>query len=264
MLTPEIVRSLVRELQDMAKLSQHPQLIRLLRPEEPAPAGAISPRRDLGTPIALCQALAMTRRQGKTLCLEREDHGCWNPPVWMAHVDCTPGSEAFQRLCGFIGVRDEAAARQFLTDFPRFAPGQYRGLVTMPPEDCERVPDVVLFNCDNNFQLRFFLMSIKYTTGKTLDVPLDPLESCMRTIAAAILSGDYRLAIPDPGDQVRALTGANESILAVPVHRLEELTEGCRYWQQRGAGYTGIHPEMPLDFPKPEFYHQLFRLWELE
>ena len=57
---------------------------------------------------------------------------------------------------------------------------------------------------------------------------------------------------------------AGASSINAAVTGLEELTEGCRYWQQRGAGYTGIHPEMPLDFPKPEFYHQLFRLWELE
>lgn len=257
MMTPAQCSASARYVAQSARLSLHPQAVALW--DDPAPPEAIRPVTSLGTPIALCQGLALVKREGKTVYMERTDHSCWNPMVWLGLGEITPGSPAFFAIRDRLGIRDPEKAAELLRSFPVLP--VHQGILMGPAETCSFRPDVILFPCDNNFQLRFFLMAIKHETGALLQTTLDPIDSCMHTIAEPILTGDYGIAIPDPGDQERALSGSNETILAVPISRLEELERGCRYWRERGAGYEDFHPQMQLAFSQPPFYQALFQFW---
>jgi len=50
----------------------------------------------------------------------------------------------------------------------------------------------------------------------------------------------------------------------VPRDKLEELIVGFRHFEERGIGYTHFVQEMRPDFPRPEFYKKLFKMWELD
>ena len=43
------------------------------------PDEAVYPLRDLGQHLALCQAFALSRREGKTIYMQKQDHWCWAP-----------------------------------------------------------------------------------------------------------------------------------------------------------------------------------------
>lgn len=258
------VNEQVCKLMEMMNLHLNPQAIKLIDQEKDIPENAIRPRRDLGKHIALCQAMALTKREGKTVFMTADDHWCWNPLVGLGHVKCEPGMECFDEIYKKLCIENMDSAKDFLKQFPKLPYQKYTGIVTAPAQTCEFTPDVILINCENNYQLRFMLLGIKNKTGKMLSNPFDALDTCIHTIVEPMLTGEYRIAIPDPGDQVRALADKNEIVLGVPISRLEELVSGCSAMDAHGAGYKSMQPDMMYDFARPPFYNKLYELWNLD
>ena len=46
--------------------------------------------------------------------------------------------------------------------------------------------------------------------------------------------------------------------------KLEELMSGLQVLSAMGFGYRQLQMEMQLDFPRPEFYNNLFKMWGLD
>ena len=72
------------------------------------------------------------------------------------------------------------------------------------------------------------------------------------------------MTIPDIGEHERALVGENEIILSVPCGKLGELTEALDSLEKSGMGYANWTRGMVYEFQRPQFYNDLFRLWDLE
>ena len=254
----------VNRLREMLHLFLNPQAIKMVEDESEVPANAIRPKRDLGKHLALCQAFAMTKRTGKTLYITKEDHWCWNPLIAFGCVKCEPDDEDFDVITQHIGIPDHEAAKKFVAEFSKLPYGKYKGILVAPAQEAEFEPDVILVNCDNNFQLRAMLWGIKSATGKMVTCSFEALDSCVHSTVDVMKEGEYRITFPDPGDQERALAGPNEVILSIPKGRLDELMRGMEYIESRGMGYRGMKTEMMLDFPRPPFYNKLYSLWGLD
>ena len=250
-------------LKDFLDLKLNIQAVKLIEDPADVPANAEIAREAFGH-LSLCQAFALTKRQGKTLYTDKSSEWCWAPVVGLGYGDCSPGTGSFQRISRLLGIQDPERADKFFADFPRLPLGKYQGVLLAPATEAEFVPDVFLVNCDSNFQLRSLLSAIKYKTGKLLDVHLDPVDSCVHTLVAAMVTKDYTVAIPDPGDQERALSDRNEIIMAVPAEKLDDLMEGLDYLETRNMGYRDMFPEMNFDFPRPPFYNEVFAEWGME
>ncbi len=93
---------------------------------------------------------------------------------------------------------------------------------------------------------------------------LDPINSCVYAVVDVMLTGRYRISLPCAGEQQRAMPGEDELIFSVPKDKIEDLILELRQWGKRGAGYTYSSFEMRPDFPRPEFYKELFRIWGLD
>lgn len=256
------VNQFAAEMKDFLDLKLEIQAVKFISDEAELPEHAIRAAEQLGH-LALCQALALAKRQGKTVYTAKDAEWCWSPLVALGYVDCAPGSAAFETIVKFLGIADAAAGEAFFAAFPRLPLGKYRGVLIGPASSADFAPDVLLLNCDNNFQLRTLIWAIKHKTGKMLDVSLDPIDSCVFTLVKSMLTGDYTVAIPDPGDQERALSDKNEIILGVPVAKAAELLEGCRFLRGRSLGYKDMQMQMQFDFARPPFYNELFSLWGL-
>lgn len=68
------------EIEKRLQLRTSPIAIKLLEKEGDIPEGTIRPKRDLGFHIGLCQAFAMSRREGAQVAMLKEDNWCY-PPV---------------------------------------------------------------------------------------------------------------------------------------------------------------------------------------
>ena len=232
--------------------------------EDPAdvPERALIASKEYGH-LALCQAFALTKRQGKTLYTDKSSEWCWAPVVGLGYAETGPDTKCFLEISRKMGIQDTEKADKFFEEFPRLPVGKYQGVLLAPAQEAAFEPDVLLIYTDDNFQLRTLFAAIKYKTGKRLEVLLDPVDSCAYTLIDAMIKKEYTVAIPDPGEQERALSGGNEMMIAVPAEKLPDLLEGLDYLEKWHMSYHDFHAEMMFDFPRPPFYNTVFESWDM-
>ncbi len=250
-------------IKDVLQLTLNIQAVKLIENLSDVPGNAIRAHEKFGH-LSLCQAFALVKRDGLTVYTDKNSEWCWAPVVALGYADCSPGTESYEIIKPLMGIPDPEKAEQFFAEFPRLPLGKYKGVLLAPADKAEFEADVLLINCDNNFQLRTLLSAVKYRNGKMLDVRLDPIDSCVHTLVTSFLKKDYTVAIPDPGEQERALTGKNEIIMAVPAERIDDLMAGLSFPGTRYNTGQSLPDEMEYDFPRPPFYNKVFALWGLE
>ena len=241
-------------------LRTSPIAVKMIEKESDIPKGAIRPKRDRGYHLAQCQAFAMTRRQGTTIAMLKEDNWCWAPLIGYGLVK-TFDEDTFSY--NIFMVSDMAAARRVMQNFPRLEYEKFIGIVSAPLKTANFLPDLVLIYC-NPAQLRSMLMATKYREGFLVTSQFDPIDSCVYSVVPVISNGKYRITLPDPGEYERAMAGEDEIILSVPRDKMEELISGLKHFEQRKLGYTDLAMQITPDFHRPDFYRQLFKMWGLD
>jgi len=235
------------ELEEALKLKTSPIAVKMLEKEEDIPEGAVRPKKDRGYHLAQCQAFAMSRRQGMTIAMLKEDHWCWAPLLAYGLVE-DPHDP-------FV---DEH------TSFPRFEYGKYIGMVTAPLKSANFEPDMVLIYSDTA-QLREMIGIPKFQDKTLVKSEFDPIDSCVFSVVPVITGGQYRITLPDPGEASRAMAEDGEIIFSVPKDKLAGLVEGVKRSAEmkKNAG-DWSHIIMMPDFPRPDFYKDLFKKWGLD
>lgn len=248
------------ELERLLLLRTSPIAVKMLEKEEEIPEGAIRPKRDRGYHLAQCQAFALTRRRGEMIAMLKEDNWCFAPLIGYGLVE--PLDENTISPLIYI-VENMEAAKKVAKNFPRFEYGKYIGILSAPLKTANFEPDLALIY-SNTAQLRTLLLAVKYKEGRLVDSQFDPIDSCVYSTVPVLLTGQYRITLPDPGDYQRALAGEDEIIFSVPKDKLGTIILGLRHFEEMNHGYTQHTMEMRPDFPRPEFYKDLFRMWGLD
>ena len=237
--------------------------LKMIKEENEVPENAIYPFRDFGQHLALCQAFALSRRQGKTVYMQKQDHWCWAPLIAYGQFELKKDSPAFQELLPVIGIQDPDAAAAFLENFPQLPAGVYQGILTAPLATAEFEPDVIVINCRNS-ELRTILFGIKTQSGKTMKTEFDAIDSCVWGIIPSLTKGEYRVSFPDPGDFERAKTDEDDVILSVPKEKFEELEKGLQTLNHIGMNHSFFQMSMDYDYARPSFYNRMFKAWGLD
>jgi uncharacterized protein (DUF169 family) len=215
----------------------------MLEKETDIPKEAFHPKRDGGYHLAQCQAFGMSRREGKTVAMLKEDH--WCPTALMAY--------------GMVKTPDSMA--KLGESFMSFEVGKYIGVLTAPLKKSSFMPDVVLIYL-NPAQLRGITMPMMYSGASEVSTYLF-LPSCAHCVVNPMKTGKYGVVLPDPGEYQRALTLEEEVIFAVPREKLPglmaSLKSGGRIYSHRDQ-YMSMKP----DFEQPQFYKDLFKGWGLD
>jgi len=246
------------KLETLLLLKASPIAVKFLESPSEIPQGAVRPKKDRGVHLAQCQAFAMSRREGATIAMLREDNWCWAPLVAFGLVpplEEHPGSRYM--------VEDALAAQNLVKTWPHLEQGKYVGIVSAPVKRAGFQPDLVLVYA-NTAQMRTLLMAVKYKEGALVTSEFDPIDSCVFSTVPTMLSRQYRITLPDPGEYQRALAGEDEIILSVPAEKLEKLIDGLEHLESTGSGYRRFARDMRPDFPRPGFYKKLFKDWGLD
>jgi uncharacterized protein (DUF169 family) len=263
-MTTAEINKLGEALEKLLILRYAPIAMKLIKREEDIPAGGLRPKKDLGEHLALCQAFAMVRRQRKSLVMLPEDHWCVWPLISFGLVEFKKGEDYYDKVITANFVEDPQKARSFFENcYPRLDEGTCIGMALAPLDTANFEPDLILVYL-KPAQLRSALMSIKYKSGELLQCELDSVDSCVHSTVPLIKNGKYRVTVPDPGEYERGLTDEDEMILSVPADKLHELVEGLELLSSRSFGYKQLHMEMKTDFPRPQFYDDLFKMWGLD
>ncbi len=277
--TIEEFRSYGKEIDDLLRLDSFTVAVKMIRDMEEIPAEAVRPKRDLNQHIAQCQAFALTRREGKTVAMLKEDHWCYAPVIGYGLVEqpdffkkgglydpqFDDDPEIKEALGGtgskFLGHFLEKPELAKNMTFPCFEAGKYIGCLTAPLRSTTFEPDVV-FVYSNNAQLRNILMAIKYKEGIHVTSEFDPIDSCIYSLVPLVEGKqDYMITIPDPGEQERALTDENKIIFSLTREKVRVLVEGLRHYDEIKLGYVHLTKLMQADFEQPQFYTLLFKRW---
>ncbi len=74
MATIEEYRGYGQEIEDLLRLDSFPIAVKMIRTEAEIPAEAVRPKRDRRQHLAQCQAFSLSRRDGETVAMLKEDH----------------------------------------------------------------------------------------------------------------------------------------------------------------------------------------------
>jgi uncharacterized protein (DUF169 family) len=231
------------ELETSLLLRTSPIAVKMLAKEADIPKNAFRPKRDGGYHIAQCQAFGMSRREGKTVVMLKEDH--WCPTALMAY--------------GLVEKPENMA--MFGESFASFEVGKYVGTVTAPLKTATFAPDVVLIY-SNPAQLREMLLPIMYSGASQVSSHLF-LPSCGHSVVDPMQTGQYCMVLPDPGEFQRALTLEEEVIFAVPGEKIPAFIAGLSRGG-RMSSHRDQHMSMLPDFEQPQFYKDMFKSWGLD
>ena len=249
-------------LDDLLRLDTFPLAVKWYENVEDVPESAIFPMRDMGKHAALCQAFSLARMRGMSIAMEVRDHWCWNPLVAFGMVDCSPGTKPFEVIKPLIGVPPEKA-ETFLANFPRLELGKYKAMVIAPLYKADFMPDVILIY-SNTAQLNSMLRAVKAQTGELVKSEFDGIDSCAYATVPTMLTREFRVTLPDPGDVERARAGKDEIIFSVPPEKFHFILDGLEMMEKYGMSYRTAPVVMPLDFERPPFYNEVFKLWGLD
>jgi uncharacterized protein (DUF169 family) len=231
------------ELETAFLLRTSPVAVKMLEREADVPKEAFRPKRDGRYHIAQCQAFGMSRREGKTVAMLKEDH--WCPTALMAY-----------------GIEGQAPSMsKWAETYMSFEVGKYIGVLTAPLKNASFVPDVVLVYL-NPAQLRGLVMPLMFGGESQISTHLF-LPSCAHCVVDPMRTGKYSVVLPDPGEYQRALALEEEIIFAAPREKVPTLMAGLKgrggLYSHRSQ-YMSMHP----DFEQPQFYQDLFKGWGLD
>ena len=231
------------ELETSLLLRTSPVAVKMLEKEADIPKGAFRPKRDGGYHLAQCQAFGMSRREGKTIAMLKEDH--WCPTALMA----------------FGMVETPASMAKWGESYMSFEVGKYVGVLTAPLKSASFVPDVILVY-SNPAQLRGMLLTMMLDGASQVSGHFF-LPSCAHSVVNPMKTGKYCVVLPDPGEYQRALTLEEEMIFAMPREKLPKLMAGLK---SGGKMYSHRNQYMSMlpDFEQPQFYKDMFKGWGLD
>ena len=233
------------ELENILLLRTSPVAVKMLKKESDIPAGALRPKKDRDTHYAQCQAFAMTRREGVTVAMLKEDH--WCPAALMAY--------------GMVPLPKGMNPTR-MHPYDMFDYGKYIGILTAPLKNAHFKPDVVIIY-SNTSQLRSLLLSFGPDKVPQVGGRYFP-PSCAHAVVTPMLKDGYWVILPDPGEYQRALCDEGEMMFAFPAAKLPDLMADLSRFQSQGFAYRRNYYFMQGDFSRPDFYKAMFKEWGLE
>jgi uncharacterized protein (DUF169 family) len=234
-----------KELEEKFLLRTSPIAVKMLQKESDIPKDALRPKKDRKTHYAQCQAFALSRREGMTVAMLKEDH--WCPAALLAYgMVPSPQSPDITKM----------------HPYDTFETGKYIGVLTAPLKTASFVPDVVIIY-SNSAQLRNILFALGPDAVSQVSGRFFP-PSCAHAVVTPMQKGGYWVIIPDPGEFQRALGDEGEMMLAMPGEKALAMCENMGKFKGMGFNYREHNYFMQPDFPRPDFYKKMFKDWGLE
>jgi uncharacterized protein (DUF169 family) len=248
------------EIERRARLKTFSLAVKLLKKEEDIPKEAQRPQRDLGHRLMLCQGFQLSRREGLTVAMLREDMWCHEPVIGYGLQE--PPNYFFEGHTRYPrDVSALEAGQHFADEFPMVETGAYKGVVSAPLKLATFEPDVAMIYCDGA-QLSLLLLAREWKDGYSLPCNLSSHAACVYAVIPAILNEQCQVAVPCRGDHYSAMAGDEEMVFTVPRGKLEDLIAGLRYVEKMDSrlprGYN-----LPKEHPQSDSYEKIAKMMGL-
>lgn len=238
--------------------------------EDDIPKDAFRPFKDKGVHYAMCQIVTMVKEKGITVALAKEDMWCWKPLICLGMVPLEKGTEAYEIALKNNGVLDRDKSAKNFDELPRLDRESCYAIVISPLKDAKFEPDVICAYCDKTSQARWMIGGAKLNSGERFKSEFDYIDSCIWSTIPTYKTREYRLTIPDPGEETRGACDQHELIVSIPPEKFEDMVKGvCQKIAKQKQRFTNpdgserAKLNVP-DFPRPQFYNELFNFWGLD
>jgi uncharacterized protein (DUF169 family) len=232
----------------------HPLAVKLLRQDERIPEGAKSPVRDFGVPFSLCQALALSRKEGLTIVLDKNNQSC---PIALAGLGFVRPEEFLSGSFVLAPTNQSPEARkQIAGSLPRFPFGKYQQVLISPIKTAAFEPDVIVFY-GNGAQVMRMIQAAVFSSGKALTSTAAGSGGCLLPIVATMLEGECKYAVPGNGDRRLGLAADGELAFGMPRERFEEVIEGLKLSSEGKQTYPISPGYLKMEYQFPPSYEAL-------
>ena len=262
-MTIERFNELGNELEQKLILRYSPIALKLIYTEDEIPEGTLRPFKDRGDRLAMCQAYAMVRRNRMAITMLKEDHWCVWPLVSYGLV--TLDEDDYEYMGTKFFMKDNERSKRYLREeYPMLkAEKKPIGFTIAPLRSCNFEPDIITVYCRPG-QIRSIMMAQKFHSGEMMPVTLDPVDSCVHSSIPVLNGKDYNITFPDPGEYERGMTDEDEVMFTMKAEKIEEIISALNVLSHAHFGYQELAMDMPMNFPRPEFYNKMFEKWGLD
>ncbi len=239
MLKVDEVIQQAKNLEQLLRLKTYPLAIKMLEKEGNIPHGAKRPVQDLGYHLALCQAISLARRQGRSIALLKEDMWCFEPVLGLGMAEAPAYFlEGNNRYPG--SAKTPEAGRAWAQSFPRLEVGRYIGIAVAPLTTADFVPDLFMVYADGS-QLTQLLLAKNWMDGRDITSSLSGHAACVYAIVPVLKNQQFQIAVPCLGDRRRGLATDEENIFSGPTELLGVLVEGLCHFKEAREGLPLPH-----------------------
>ena len=236
------------------KHQTHPLAIKLLRREDGIPEGAKSPVRDYGVPFSLCQALALSRKEGLTIVLDKNSQSC---PIALAGLGFVRPEEFLNGNYRLAPTNQSPEARKKIAgSLPRFPFGKYQHILISPIKTASFDPDVIVFY-GSGAQVMRMIQAAVFSSGKGLTSMATGSGGCLLPIVASMLEEECKFAVPGNGDRRLGLVADGDLGFGMPRERFEEVINGLKLSQEGKQTYPISPGYLKLEYQLPPSYGAL-------
>ena len=212
-----------------------PVAVRMCQSEEELPERVRIPQRDLGADISLCHAIAIARRYGWTIAVDRRQT-CYVAGLSMGFLPLLPDvvDGSFQESIGLWGMSKEGAAAA-IENMPKFEYGKYSHVLMAPVERATFEPHLILFY-GNPAQVWILLSGYLSGTGKGgLDVTLTSGAGCTSHITRTIQEDECKFALVGTGERLVPHPQDYECAFSIPISKIEKTVQGLEAGHRTGV-----------------------------
>ncbi len=217
------------------RLRTSPLAIKMLRSEADVPREAKRPLKDMGYRLDLCQGFSMSRWEGITIAMLKEDMWCFEPVIGYGLAeppqDFLDGNNRFPD-----SAMTQEAGRKWAQSFPRLKVGEYIGIVSALLNKCSFEPDMFVVYCDPS-QLTQLLIAKNCIDGDDVNCRLSGHAACVYAVVPVLQNRQCLVASPCRGDRRIAMTQNNEIIFSAPTEILDDLVKALHYLEKHNWGF---------------------------
>jgi len=236
------------------KHQTYPLAIKMLNSEDEIPQDANRPFRDYGTSLTLCQALALSRREGLTIVLDKDSQSC---PIALAGLGFVRPGEYLSGKYKLAPINRPAEAQIKAAEaMPRFEFGKFKSILISPIQSARFDPDAIMFY-GSGAQVMRMIQAAVFASGESLTSKSTGAGGCLLPIVASVLEGKCKYAVPGNGERRIGLIGDGELSFAMPKNRFEEVANGLKLSHEARQTYPTSSGYLKLGYALPPTYVEL-------
>jgi uncharacterized protein (DUF169 family) len=232
----------------------YPLAIKMLKSDEEIPQDAKRPLRDYGASFTLCQALALGRRDGLTIVLDKASQSC---PIALVGLGFVRPEEYLSGKYALAPTNQPSEARiRVAKAMPRFQFGKYKYILISPIRLASFDPDVILFY-GNGAQVMRMIQAAVFASGESLTSKSSGAGGCLLPIVGPIVEGKCTYTVPGNGERRLGLIADGELAFAMPKNRFEEVIRGLQLSHEGKQTYPISPGYLKLEYKLPPSYVEL-------